>query len=134
MRLFISVFLCISYISLAQNTQVKASDSISFNYTILAPEVGESDVSVRGDTVSFTIFYVDADCGDGYEYRFEKRPRELVILRALLPEGRCSREDESLYGVKGALSGVPKGVYRFTLLTQTAVGTDAVFSEPIQVK
>jgi hypothetical protein len=105
-----------------------------FEYTILPSELHESDLTVRGDTVSFVIYYVDVDCGSSYGYEFEKRKRLLVVKRTLLPEAQCAGDEEFLYGVEGFVAGVPKGIYGFVLEAENNSGTESFFTEPVQVK
>jgi hypothetical protein len=129
------LMLCAAFAAICDDTtESQSEDTIIFEYEILPSEMGESDFQIHGDTISFELRYVDVDCEGNYEYVFEKKKRELIIKRALLPDGKCKTGEDLLYAFKGMLRGIPRGIYRFSLKAQNNRRTEIIFSEPIQLK
>jgi hypothetical protein len=104
----------------ASNIAVAVGDSLLFDYTVLEPVAGNSDVWVSKDTVRFRIYYVDAECTT-YDYQFARDGKSLIVKRVTMNAELCDNGSELLYGVEGRIWPVPKGKYLFEL--EAVVGT-----------
>lgn len=114
-----------------------ALDESGITFTAEALEVGEhiggTDITVAGDTVTFTLYYVDTECGPCV-YRFEHEGKDLRVMRALDEGGGCDTEAEIVYAVKGMLIGVPKGAWNFKLMGVYEDSEDMLYGEMVKVR
>jgi hypothetical protein len=111
------------------------SDSIHFSYQVLPVESpGNSDFTVSGDSVKFTLYYVDFFC-DGFDYAFMRDSSKLIVRRVSREFDNCSKDEERIYGIEGLLTNVLKGKYFFELHTGTSDSTiEPMFREFVKVK
>ena len=131
--LFLSVVLCLLSSPSAQNPE--NADSLTFKCTVLYPETsGYPEVSVKADTVKFTLYYVDNVCS-GFAYRLSKKDNTLLLQRTTTPPDSCIGDEQMLYGVEGYIANVPKGKYLFDLQTGATDGKlESIFREVVVVK
>ena len=86
---------------------------LTLRYAVLSTEdpVGSS-VDAAGDTITFTLFYVDTDCPD-YTYQLERIDDRLAVRRVNRDSSSCDSEYDAMYGVKGTITGIEAGMYQF---------------------
>lgn len=128
-----------SYSLLAQDIEAvegegeTTSEGLVFSYEILEPVAETSDISASGDTVFFTLYYIDVTCFD-YKYEFEKRENQLAICRVANNPESCVTDSEQLYAVKGIIANVPKGKYLFELEASLGAGVYTLYHDVVTVR
>jgi len=138
LTIFIILLTLLLPIQSQESDQQSAPDvqdnSITFTYSKLpVSEPGQSDFTASGDTVSFSLFYVDITC-DEYTYEFERDGKSLIIRRVTKNQDGCDKEAEQLYGFEGKMTGVPPGKHLFELESLIGDSKNTIFREVIRVK
>jgi hypothetical protein len=132
--LFTSQFETYSQETEPQSNTDLPENSITFTCTsLLVSEPGKSDFTVSGDTVSFTLYYVDITCNE-YTYKFEREGKSLIVRRVTKSQDGCDKEAEQLYGFEGKMIHVPSGKHLFELESLIGDSKNTIFREVIKVK
>ncbi len=117
-----------------QSTPEVQENTINFTYTkLFVSEPGQSEFTVSGDTVSFTLYYVDITC-DEYIYEFERDGKSLIARRVTKNPTGCDKEVDQIYGVEGKFINVPSGKHLFELESLIGESKNTIFREVIKVR